>query len=67
MRSLLALCLLALLSGCATTGETNPRDPWEGFNRPVYEFNDAVDKAVLKPVAQGYHCLLYTSPSPRDS
>jgi len=58
MRSLLALCLLALLSGCATTGETNPRDPWEGFNRPVYAFNDTVDKAVLKPVAQGYQKVM---------
>jgi phospholipid-binding lipoprotein MlaA len=55
MRSILAACLLALATGCATTsGSSNPRDPWEGFNRPVYEFNDAVDRAVLKPVAQGY-------------
>ncbi|APV50877.1 ABC transporter [Betaproteobacteria bacterium GR16-43] len=58
MRTLLALCLVLLASGCASTGETNPRDPWEGFNRPVYAFNDAVDKAVLKPVAQGYKAVV---------
>ncbi len=55
MRSILALCLLVLASGCASTsGPGNPRDPWEGFNRPVFQFNEKVDQIVLKPVAQGY-------------
>jgi phospholipid-binding lipoprotein MlaA len=54
MRTLGALLAALLLAGCAATGETNPRDPWEGFNRKSYAFNDAVDRAVLKPVAQGY-------------
>ena len=52
MRLLAALAFLLVLSGCATTAD-NP-DPWEGLNRKTYAFNDAVDKAVLKPVAQGY-------------
>ena len=61
MRSLFALARLlvpciaaAILAGCATTGETNPRDPWEGMNRKTFAFNDALDQAVLKPVATGY-------------
>jgi phospholipid-binding lipoprotein MlaA len=29
-------------------------DPWEGFNRKVYRFNDVVDRNVAKPVAKGY-------------
>lgn len=29
-------------------------DPWEGFNRPVFNFNEGVDKYALKPLAQGY-------------
>jgi len=33
--------------------ERNP-DPWESFNRGVFRFNMAVDKAVLRPVARGY-------------
>lgn len=37
-----------------TQAAANPRDPFEGFNRSVSGFNDAVDQAVLKPVAQGY-------------
>lgn len=51
------LALLALaLAGCATvpSGKADPRDPWEGFNRASYEFNDALDRAVAKPVAKGY-------------
>jgi phospholipid-binding lipoprotein MlaA len=54
------LLLLALaLTGCATTGgpgqaAPNPRDPWENWNRKVFSFNDALDRAVLKPVATAY-------------
>lgn len=29
-------------------------DPWEGFNRRVFVFNEAVDDAVLRPVAEVY-------------
>ena len=53
MRLLLALLAALTLSACATTGG-DPRDPWEGVNRKTYAFNDALDRAVLKPIAQGY-------------
>lgn len=46
--------VLVLLAGCATGPDANPRDPLEPLNRGVYQFNDAVDRAVLKPVAEGY-------------
>ena len=43
------------LSGCATVSTPrNPSDPWESYNRTMYKINDTLDKAVLKPVAQGY-------------
>ncbi|MEZ5644482.1 MAG: VacJ family lipoprotein [Burkholderiaceae bacterium] len=45
---------LAVLAGCATGPEANARDPLEPFNRSIYQFNDAVDRAVLKPVATTY-------------
>ncbi len=32
----------------------NPKDPFEPWNRKVYAFNDAIDEAVLKPVATAY-------------
>jgi len=46
------------LTGCATG--TNPADPYESFNRGVYKFNDTLDKAVAKPVAQGYDKVMPT-------
>ena len=53
------LLVLALLQGCATG--PNPRDPFESFNRSVYRFNDGLDAAIIKPVAQAYQGAL---PSP---
>jgi phospholipid-binding lipoprotein MlaA len=55
-RLLSALCLL-LLCACATLppGPRNPRDPWERMNRTTYRFNDKFDKAILRPLARGYH------------
>jgi phospholipid-binding lipoprotein MlaA len=52
--ALAAAAALALLAGCATGPDANPKDPLEPFNRGVYRFNDAVDTAVLKPVATAY-------------
>ena len=55
MRRLIALVVMAIASGCATVnGPSNRQDPWESYNRGMYKFNDALDKAVLKPVAQSY-------------
>ncbi len=53
--SLLAASLVLLLPGCATTRQTVPHDPWERFNRSSQRFTDAIDRAVLKPVATRYH------------
>ncbi len=51
----LALCVLITAgSGCATTGETDPRDPFEGLNRAIYAFNDGVDEVIAKPIATAY-------------
>lgn len=57
----LIVCMLSallLLCGCASGPTANPRDPLEPFNRGVFQFNDAVDKAVLKPVATAYRDVL---------
>ena len=55
-----AALLLALTAGCASVpaDQRNPVDPWEGFNRGVYAFNDRVDEALLKPVATAYRDVL---------
>lgn len=50
-----ALLLLCLQTGCATLpGPATPGDPLERMNRATHRFNDAIDRAVLKPVARGY-------------
>lgn len=56
-----AVSVCALTAGCAAPSNPDPRDPWEGFNRGVYSFNDTVDRALLKPVAQAY---TYVTPQP---
>ena len=50
-----AIALMLSLVGCATTN--NPKDPFEGFNRAMYSFNDTLDKAALKPVATAYQTV----------
>jgi phospholipid-binding lipoprotein MlaA len=47
--------------GCATGPDANPQDPLEPFNRGVYRLNDALDTAVLKPMATAYQSV---TPSP---
>lgn len=59
-RAGMAVSLLVLV-GCASGPQANRRDPLEPFNRSVYQFNDAVDRAVVKPVATVYRDVL---PSP---
>lgn len=48
---------LALLSGCASMPVSDPKDPWEVWNRKVQVFNDHVDDYVMKPVARGYRWI----------
>jgi phospholipid-binding lipoprotein MlaA len=50
-RFVLLITALAL-GGCATGN--NPQDPFEGFNRAMFKFNDALDEAALKPAATAY-------------
>jgi phospholipid-binding lipoprotein MlaA len=60
--SVMALGLVvSLLQGCATGPNVNPADPMEPLNRAVFNFNDGVDRAVLKPVATAYDKV---TPSP---
>lgn len=63
-RALVALAMLVMLAGCAgrvAVEDRHPDDPWEGFNRGVFAFNDTLDRAVLKPVARGYR---WATPQP---
>ncbi len=50
-----AVAMAFVLTGCATSG--HPQDPFEGYNRAMFTFNDTVDKAALKPVANAYQSV----------
>ncbi|MBC7906803.1 MAG: VacJ family lipoprotein [Rhodospirillaceae bacterium] len=55
---------VALVAGCATPPPADDKesvaefeqtnDPLEPMNRAIFGFNDAIDKALLRPVAQAY-------------
>jgi len=56
---LLALGMLALLSGCATTQQAEGvNDPFEGYNRAMYGFNNVMDEAIISPAAKVYDAVL---------
>lgn len=56
------LLVAALLGGCASVPQATSAapaaaskvDPWESFNRKVFAFNEALDEAVVRPVAEVY-------------
>jgi phospholipid-binding lipoprotein MlaA len=59
VRTGIVACLV-VLSGCAANGEErDPRDPFEGFNRGIYRFNEGFDDYVAKPVARGYVAVVH--------
>lgn len=41
-----------LMTGCAVGKD--PRDPFEGFNRTMFQVNDNIDRYALKPTAEVY-------------
>jgi phospholipid-binding lipoprotein MlaA len=56
-RMLVVLALAALTGACATippNAGNDPKDPFEVYNRHMAEFNQGFDKAITKPIAQGY-------------
>lgn len=57
-RAVLLISLLFGLVGCATNkGPVDPQDPYEHFNRKVFAFNMALDKALFRPVAKTYDTI----------
>ena len=50
-----------LLTGCSSISGISKyaqqKDPLESFNRGVFAFNDTLDRAIIKPVAQGYSAV----------
>lgn len=57
-KSVLLISIMFGLSACASSPNANKADPYEGFNRIMYSFNDGLDKVLIKPIAQGYQFVL---------
>jgi phospholipid-binding lipoprotein MlaA len=56
--SVVVLSLLSHTGYANSSKQVNPKDPYEPFNRVMYDFNDFVDNAVLKPVARFYNKIM---------
>ena len=61
-KALIIMCAFTLTS-CASYQGHDVADPWQGFNRSVYVFNDTLDKGILKPLALAYDAI---TPGPVD-
>jgi len=61
LKNFLVMGIATVLVGCASIPagvEPSPNDPWEPFNRSVFEFNENLDAYFLKPVITGYRFVL---------
>lgn len=60
LRRLMVVLFALLMTACASTqtgpssASTDPRDPFENYNRSMFRFNTSLDENVIKPVATGY-------------
>jgi phospholipid-binding lipoprotein MlaA len=55
--ALLSLFLMLSIASSTVAADDSVTDPWEGFNRSVFEFNETLDIYVAKPVAQVYQAV----------
>ena len=53
-RKLIVATTLAIALNSSALAEGNPNDPYEGFNRTMFDIHEVVDRFVAKPVAQAY-------------
>lgn len=53
--TLLTLTIAIATAGCASVNGPSPEhDPFESYNRAMFQFNDAIDENFLKPIAAAY-------------
>ncbi|MEO1029277.1 MAG: VacJ family lipoprotein [Pseudomonadota bacterium] len=50
-----AFCAAA--TGCATNPGSTDNDPFEDLNRQIFGFNEAADRAIVGPLADGYRAV----------
>ncbi len=59
LRQGLIILFLAAISGCTSVPHEyrDARDPWQGYNRVMFQFNQDLDNAFIRPLAQGYQAI----------
>ncbi len=57
LRLAVPVLAVVLASGCASVPNPTPSDPWESYNRSMFQFNETVDGALFKPIAHGYEAV----------
>ena len=57
--SIFLLCFLLLSAGIHAEefDDGSDYDPWQRFNRKVFQFNEVMDRYIAKPVAKGYRWI----------
>jgi phospholipid-binding lipoprotein MlaA len=60
MKKILVAFLVAGASAAALAQSEprSPNDPFEGYNRAVFSFNDKLDTAIVAPLARGYEAVV---------
>ena len=53
----LVMSSILVAAMCAPALAEPLADPFESWNRSIFEFNERADRYVLKPVAQGYDAI----------
>jgi phospholipid-binding lipoprotein MlaA len=63
VRPLAVMSALLLAVAPVAAADKKDTDPWEGFNRKVFAFNDGLDRYIARPLAVGYQ---YVTPQDVD-
>ncbi len=58
LRKGLLFSAMTLVASAPVSAVASEGDPWEGYNRAMFTFNEQIDKYALKPVAQGYRFIM---------
>jgi phospholipid-binding lipoprotein MlaA len=59
MKPLIIAVSLALAGAAHAQSDPKPvNDPFEGYNRAMFKFNEGVDAALLTPLAKGYQAVV---------
>lgn len=56
-----AASVIFMTAACATSNAAlapDERDPYEGLNRKIYEFNKSFDRQILRPISAGYRFVM---------